>query len=45
MIDAPYLKGEMNQYSDNFDPVNGSVFSYEGNYFLTTDLWHLTQFS
>ena len=37
VIDAPYLKGEVNQYSDNFDPIDGSVFSYEGNYFLTTD--------
>ena len=40
VIDAPYLKGEISRYSDDFQPVEenvGSVFSYEGNYYLITD--------
>ena len=37
VIDAPYLKGQVDRFSANFNPVQGSVFSYEGNYFLSTD--------
>ena len=37
IIDAPYLKGEVTQYSNNFEAVDGSVFSYEGNYYLVTE--------
>ncbi len=40
VIDAPYLKGEIFRYSDNFQPNAeniSSVFSYEGNYYLITD--------
>ena len=37
VIDAPYLKGQVERFSANFNPVQGSVFSYEGNYFLSTD--------
>lgn len=37
VIDAPYLKGQVDRFSVNFNPLQGSVFSYEGNYFLSTD--------
>ncbi|MDA7756977.1 hypothetical protein N8920_03650 [Opitutales bacterium] len=37
VIDAPYLKGQIDRYTDGFQPAQGSVFSYEGNYYLSTD--------
>ncbi|NBU86303.1 MAG: hypothetical protein EBS13_03115 [Verrucomicrobia bacterium] len=37
VIDATYLKGQIDQYSDGFQPTQGMVFSYEGQYYLSTD--------
>ena len=37
VIDAPYLKGQVEAYDGNNALVDGSVFSYEGQYFLMLD--------
>ena len=37
VIDAPYLKGQVEAYDGNNAPLDGSVFSYEGQYFLMLD--------
>ena len=37
VIDATYLKGQVDRYTAGFQPAQGSVFSYEGNYYLSTD--------
>ena len=37
VIDATYLKGQIDQYSDGFQPTQGMIFSYEGQYYLSTD--------
>jgi flagellin-like hook-associated protein FlgL len=37
VIDAPFIKGNVQQHKDGVTPAQNAVFSYEGNYFLITD--------